>query len=140
MSLVPVALALFYRWNHPQLEVWVQRREDDGRFHGLQELPGGGVEPGETPLIAAVREVEEEVGITISPAEGRFMGTYSNDIGDRTILLYVFLFPDQAQLKGKGQWLSIDQGLSEKFRGLIPYPNHEIIDDLYRSLYDNGHE
>ena len=65
MKLVPVALALFYEKLEDGLNVWVQTRTDDGPFHGLLEFPGGGIEAGETPLAAAVREVEEEVGIVI---------------------------------------------------------------------------
>lgn len=142
MRIIPVSLALFQRTpNAGELEVWVQRREDDGPYHGLLEFPGGGIEPGESPLQAAVREVEEEVGITIRAEEGTFMGTYSNELPGRTIMLNVFLFPDQAQLAGKGQWLKITAGeLSSKYSGLIPAPNHRIIDDLYHSLYHTAHE
>lgn len=137
MKLIPVALALFYR-QKPQnvLEVWTQKREDDGIYHGLQEFPGGGVEEGETPLIAVVREVEEEVGIFVRPAEARLMGIYSNLSPAKTILLNVFLFPDQPSLAGKGNWLEISgELLSSPYQGQIPAPNHQIIDDLYRSLY-----
>lgn len=139
MSLFPVALALFYRWHDPdKLEVWVQRREDDGPYHGLLEFPGGGIESGELPLEAVVREVEEEVGIKINPEKGVLMGTYSNERPTRTVLLYVFLFPDCPELQGKGQWLLIEkEKLSSVHSGLIPPPNHRIIDDLYQSLYDN---
>lgn len=139
MSLFPVAIAIFYRWHSPDsLEVWVQRREDDGPYQGLMEFPGGGIEPGEFPLEAVVREVEEEVGIKIDPQKGVFMGTYSNERPSRTVLLNVFLFPDCPELKGKGQWLLIEKTrLSSAHKGLIPSPNHQIIDDLYQSLYDN---
>ena len=139
MTLIPVALALFYKYQNDLLEVWTQKREDDGPFHGLQEFPGGGIEPGETPLDAAVREVQEEVGIAINPQDGKFMGTYSNEFPTKTILLYVFLIPDQPDLKGKGQWLAINQSdLSSKYQGIIPSPNHRIIDELFQSLYSNG--
>jgi mutator protein MutT len=137
LKLIPVALALFYR-QLPQniLEVWTQTREDDGIYHGLQEFPGGGVEEGETPLIAVVREVEEEVGIFVRPTEARLMGIYSNLLPAKTILLNVFLFPDQPSLSGKGRWLKINaEELSSPYTGQIPGPNHQIIDDLYRSLY-----
>lgn len=138
MKLVPVALSLFYRQPEPEvLEIWVQVRTDDGAYHGLLEFPGGGIEKNETPLMAAVREVEEEVGISISPEQGRYMGTYQNNFPERTILLYVFLFPDQPSLADKGQWLRIQKpDLSAPFQGKIPGPNHQMIDDLYRSLYD----
>jgi mutator protein MutT len=136
MKLIPVALALFYRQIGETLEVWTQRREDDGIYHGLLELPGGKIEENETPLLAAVREVEEEVGIVVNPEEGKLMGIYTNQINDRTILLNVFLFPDQASLKERGKWLKIDRTeLSSPYQGQIPGPNHQIIDDLFRSLY-----
>src|SRR6476661_7889286 len=43
------------------------------RRHGGQwALPGGRLEPGETPEEAALRELEEEVGLTLSP--GHLLG------------------------------------------------------------------
>lgn len=135
MKLVPVALAIFHEVIDQSLNVWVQVREDDGPYHGLLEFPGGGIEAGETPLTAAVREVEEEVGITINPAHGKFMGIYENQLPGRTILLYVHLFPPTAELKTKGKWLTIEAGtLSSHLQGQIPGPNHKIIDDLFLSL------
>ena len=138
MKLLPVSLALFYRMlPNQELEVWVQVREDDGPYHGLLEFPGGGIEPGEEPLDAAVREVAEEVGITINSHDARFMGIYPNQLAQKTILLYVFLFPDYPALEGKGEWLKITPSdLSRPYSGKIPQPNHQMIDDLHRSLYD----
>ncbi|HXH30007.1 MAG TPA: NUDIX domain-containing protein [Bacteriovoracaceae bacterium] len=143
MRLIPVALALFHRRSPAGLlEVWVQRREDDGPYHGLLEFPGGGIEPGEEPVEAAVREVEEEVGILIQKASATFMGLYPTEHPERTVLLYVFLFPDPGQeLRLKGKWLPVDGSrLSGPYLGLIPGPNHRIIDDLYHSLYDGPDE
>jgi len=135
MKLVPVALTLFHEMQGETLKVWVQTRVDDGPYHGLLEFPGGGIEAGETPLQAAVREVEEEVGIVIRPEDGKFMGTYHNEFSTKSILLYVFLFPHTPALKDKGQWLTITQPeLSSSFKGLIPPPNHKIIDDLFLAL------
>jgi 8-oxo-dGTP diphosphatase len=137
LKLIPVALALFYRKLNTTLEVWVQVRTDDGPFHGLLEFPGGGIEEGETPLQAVVREVEEEVGIKIEASDGQLMGIYSNPRPGKTILLNVYLFPQNPDLEGKGQWLQIESAaLSKPYLGKIPPPNHQIIDDLYRALYD----
>jgi 8-oxo-dGTP diphosphatase len=139
LRLIPVSLALFFRKQSDDvLEVWTQVREDDGIYHGKLEFPGGGIEAGEDPLTAVVREVEEEVGIIINPSEAKFMGIYSNIMDTKTILLNVFLFPDQPGLATRGQWLSITKSdLSGPYRGQIPTPNHQIIDDLYRSLYSS---
>jgi len=68
----------------------VQHRDEDGLFW---ILPGGGVEPGETPAEAAVREVWEEAGarcrivrpLTLPPGVegmagyGLFLGTVDTD-------------------------------------------------------------
>lgn len=138
MKLLPVALALFFREKRADgvLEVWTQVREDDGPYHGLLEFPGGKIEEFETPLEGAVREVLEEVGIEINPSEGKLMGIYTNPLPNKMVLLNVFLFPDRPTLIGKGRWLEINKELSRPYKGLIPPPNHQIIDDLYHSLYD----
>jgi len=44
----------------------IHERIEDGTTHWL--TPGGGVEPGETPREAAVREASEETGITVTLA------------------------------------------------------------------------
>ncbi len=59
MLVVAVALVA------PGGAVLMQRRAFRGVHGGLWEFPGGKVEPGETPEQAAVREIAEELGITI---------------------------------------------------------------------------
>ncbi|WP_415922000.1 NUDIX hydrolase [Tateyamaria sp. SN6-1] len=47
------------------------------------DLPGGGIEPGETPLHCALRETEEELSLRLRPdviTWGRDYGTSSGDI------------------------------------------------------------
>lgn len=136
MRLLPVALAVFFRKKDELLELWTQVREDDGIYHGLLEFPGGKIEEGEEAIEGAVREVQEEVGIDINPEDGKLFGVYPLELKDKTILLNVFLFPDQESLKGRGEWLAIHpRELSSPYQGKIPAPNHQIIDDLYRALY-----
>ncbi len=137
VRIIPVSLALFHRQTGDTLEVWTQVRTDDGIYHGLLEFPGGGIEPGETPLDASVREVKEEVGIDISHTDAKFMGTYSRMLTGKAVLLYLFLYPEYPGLSEKGEWLRIERDkLSSPYEGKIPGPNHQMIDDLYRYLYD----
>jgi len=45
--------------------IFLARRAGPGRHAGLWELPGGKLEPGETPEAAVVREIREELGVNL---------------------------------------------------------------------------
>lgn len=77
---------------NPAGEILMQRRSDNG----LWSLPGGAIDPHETPTDAAVREVWEETGLLVEPIRvaGVFGGTegfvtYPN--GDQ-IAIFSFVF------------------------------------------------
>mgnify|MGYP001493187621 CR=1 FL=1 len=59
---LPLAVCcVVYNPENPEQILLVSRKDDPNSFG----LPGGKVDPGETPLEAAVREVEEETGIVV---------------------------------------------------------------------------
>ncbi|MBE5787978.1 MAG: NUDIX domain-containing protein [Clostridiales bacterium] len=53
-------------------EVLLQRRGDSGKWG----FPGGAIELGETPEMAAIREVKEETGLDVNV--GRLIGIYTD--------------------------------------------------------------
>ncbi|EGD58585.1 mutator mutT protein, hypothetical [Novosphingobium nitrogenifigens DSM 19370] len=59
--------------------VLMQRRPADREHGGLWEFPGGKLEPGEGPLAALVREVDEELSIEVSPGDCVPLGFAAND-------------------------------------------------------------
>ena len=58
-----VALAL-----HDDRGRWLMHRRPFHKHHGgLWEFPGGKVETGERPRVALVREIQEELGLSLAP-------------------------------------------------------------------------
>lgn len=60
--LLVVAVALVDRDNR----VLIARRPEGKQLAGYWEFPGGKLNPGETPEDALIRELHEEIGITVS--------------------------------------------------------------------------
>ena len=71
--------------------LFCKRRPDDDVWGGYWGLPGGSVESGETPVEGMIREVEEELGVTITDfrlldkypyGNNKIMNVYVHDKGD----------------------------------------------------------
>jgi 8-oxo-dGTP diphosphatase len=62
--IVVVAAALI----EPGGRVLLQRRRLGSEHGGLWEFPGGKIEPGESPQSALLREIGEELGVSLDPA------------------------------------------------------------------------
>jgi 8-oxo-dGTP diphosphatase len=71
---------------HRQRVLFGRRKVADGGF--VWQLPGGWIEPGESPQLAARREVREEIGLHLR--ELSFVGVTSNVFSphDHSISLY----------------------------------------------------
>lgn len=71
--------------------VLVQQRPPGKAMAGLWEFPGGKVEQGETPEAALIRELHEELGITV-PAACLAPATFASaTLGDRNLLLLLYI-------------------------------------------------
>lgn len=85
MNPVAVAVALMQRDGR----LFLQRRDLASRsMAGLWELPGGKVEPGETPSECLLRELQEE--LAWSPGEATALPSLRHAYPDRTLHLHPF--------------------------------------------------
>ncbi|WP_299151657.1 NUDIX hydrolase [uncultured Tateyamaria sp.] len=101
---------------------------------GYWDLPGGGIEPGETPLACVLRETDEELTLSIAANQilwGRSYGTSSGDIS------WFFATRLDAQVAGdivlgdEGQgWklMTVDAFLSDAM--VVPQFKSRLVDYL----------
>lgn len=70
--------------------VLVQQRPPGKPMAGLWEFPGGKVEPGERPEAALIRELHEELGISVESACLAPATFASDSLGDRHLVLLLY--------------------------------------------------
>jgi 8-oxo-dGTP diphosphatase len=88
MSLMPVVAAALV---DGEGRVLLQRRPPGKQMADLWEFPGGKIEPGETPEAALVRELAEELAITVDPATFTPLTFASANLGERHLLLLLYV-------------------------------------------------
>ncbi|WP_426167292.1 8-oxo-dGTP diphosphatase MutT [Sandarakinorhabdus sp. DWP1-3-1] len=71
--------------------VLVAQRPEGKSLAGLWEFPGGKLEPGETPEVALVRELGEELGINVVPAQLRPLCFASHAYREFHLVMMVYL-------------------------------------------------
>lgn len=75
----------------PRGRVLVQQRPAGKALPGLWEFPGGKVEQGEAPEAALIRELAEELGVTVAPQALSTLTFASQPLADRHLLLLLYL-------------------------------------------------
>lgn len=104
-----------------------KRSETKKAFPGWWALPGGHIEEGENPLAAAIREVREETGITITPKniQLKFIASHHHLDRNELYIVYGFLaiFDEKPvevtqTTEGTAQW--IEKSALSTFENVLP--------------------
>uniref|UniRef100_UPI00257B3615 NUDIX domain-containing protein n=1 Tax=Thalassolituus sp. UBA2009 TaxID=1947658 RepID=UPI00257B3615 len=84
MKTVHVAVAVVVVNDH---DILIARRPDDKHQGGLWEFPGGKVEAGESVTAALVRELDEEVALSVTEQSMSPLLPIPFDYPDKSVLL-----------------------------------------------------
>lgn len=79
------------------LKILLQMRDtESGRsFPGCLSTFGGGIEAGEEPMHALIRELHEELGATVNELEVFSFGSITEKVTNYTELLYLYFWHDR---------------------------------------------
>jgi len=112
--------------SNQQGEVLIAKRPDDKHQGGLWEFPGGKLEETETPQQGLVRELNEELGITVK--NSRPLIKFRYDYPDKTVLLDVWRVNDFSGDAHGREGQAVEWVLPEDFDGYeFPVANRPII-------------
>ena len=114
-------------------------RSEHPTFPNDPDLPGGTVEDGEEPIVAAVREVEEETGIDISekPLTHLYTGTKYSTHGTE-YSLYLCDVDTQPEVMiswehASYEWVTLEQLIDQSGSATDTYM-HMVHDTLLKKL------
>ncbi len=124
MSILDVSVAIITDTSKRFL---VTRRAFNISHGGFWEMPGGKVEPQETPYAALLREIQEEVGLRIKSAE--LLGKIEHTYPDKKVCLHVFwVFQYEGTASCNDGQLALSW-VSREAIDTLPFPeaNHAIM-------------
>jgi 8-oxo-dGTP diphosphatase len=121
-STIPVAVVVV-SWAK---RFWVRLRKETGHLDGYWEFPGGKIQDNETPREAAVRELQEETGLQITPRQLQPLSRIDFRYPQRKLRIHFYLLelqdPDSMPTEG-----ALWQTTSELLTKRTPPANYEIL-------------
>lgn len=112
----------------PDNQVIISRQFRPGRERYVDELPGGGVEDGETPEQAARRELLEEAGYV--PGALEFLGVYSWDAYNNLRGNYFFATNCTLSPEREKEQIEVDQGLETALISIQTLLDNAVHDNM----------
>lgn len=105
-------------------EFLITQRSENKSFPLMWECTGGSALNDETPIIAAIREVREELGIDVSEESAIFVGKTLRYYENCPDILYVYIFKSNSLLE--------DVKIQEEEVNDVMWASKEQIIDLYK--------
>ena len=128
MTVVAVALA------DKAGRVLLQQRAPGRAMAGLWEFPGGKVEAGETPEVALVRELQEELGIEVDAAALAPACFASASVGETHMVLLLYICRAWRGTPAPLDAAALKWATTEEMRALAMPPADEPLIGLLEAL------
>ena len=111
----------------------MQAPQEGNFLKGKLEFPGGKIEAGETPEVAASRECHEEAGLSIEPERFKLFNIYDVHGENSQVRLYAMIAEFTQGDEENWYQIKTDDPLY-KIEDLIMPANHQIIRDITKYL------
>lgn len=140
-KITQVAIAVIYHQDRYLLAKRAIHQHEGGKL----EFVGGKLERHESPLVALIREIYEEIGINVADGDCTLLGQIKHDYTDISVHLWVYRVVIDDELVTKIQakedqpliWCSLDELI--KLSDKMPTANRKIItwlDDKHEPVHN----